>query len=102
MSVEFEHNGNILTAFIKGDIDHHAASEIRLMTDGELERTTPELLILDLSNVSFMDSSGIGLILGRVRTMKGWNGKVRIAAPQPFVKKMIELSGLKALIMNKK
>ena len=67
MSVQFSYDNNRLTAALKGDIDHHGAAEMRIQIDGELERTTPSLLTLDFSEVGFMDSSGIGLILGRAR-----------------------------------
>ena len=59
-------NGGI-TAVISGEIGHFEASGIRIRIDAELERLMPSMLILDMSGVSFMDSSGIGLILGRQR-----------------------------------
>jgi len=101
MAVEFIHEKNRLTAVVKGEIDHHSAAEIRIMTDGELERSMPAALIFDMSGVTFMDSSGVGLILGRAREMQSWGGRVMIAEPSPRAEKILKLSGLGSLVMKK-
>ncbi len=101
MGTEIIHEENRMTVFIKGEIDHHAATEIRTETDGELERTAPELLVFDMSAVTFMDSSGVGLVLGRVRVMDQWGGKVLIASPSVRAEKILRLSGLGSLIIKK-
>ena len=103
MPVEFSYrktgnNKTELTAALSGEIDHHSAAEMRILTDGELARTMPAVLNFDMSSVTFMDSSGIGLILGRSRTMQAWNGRVRISAPSERVARILKLSGLGALI----
>ena len=58
-------SGKTLTVFIEGDIDHHTARQIRSRIDTKVYIQRPDELILDLSRVCFMDSSGLGLILGR-------------------------------------
>lgn len=98
MSVDFEYGMFGLTAKIAGDVDHHAAAEMRVMIDGELERAMPDLLIFDMSGVTFMDSSGVGLVLGRVRTMKQWDGKVKISDPSARAEKILKMSGLEPMI----
>ncbi len=98
MAVELENSGKRLVARLSGEIDHHAAAEMRFTIDGELERSVPELLILDFSGVDFMDSSGVGLILGRLRVISGWNGKLSVVNPRPAVRKMLSLAGLNRLI----
>ena len=98
MSVEILHEKRNMTAAITGEIDHHAAADIRMEIDGELERTTPEVLTFDMSGVTFMDSSGVGLILGRARALKQWGGKVRITDPSERAEKILRMSGLGALI----
>lgn len=102
MSVQFRYGENKLTALLSGEIDHHSATEMRIMIDGEVERTSPALLILDFGNVSFMDSSGIGLIFGRMRLISGRNGKIGITNPTPSIRKIITLSGLHDLIIERK
>ncbi len=101
MSVEFEYGKSCLTAILKGEIDHHSAAEIRIMTDGELGRTMPGTLIFDMRGVTFMDSSGVGLVLGRLREMQPWGGKVKISEPSERAEKILRLSGLGNLIMKK-
>ena len=101
MSVEFEYGIFGLTAKISGDVDHHAAAEMRIMIDGELERAMPDLLIFDMSGVTFMDSSGVGLVLGRVRTMKQWDGKVKITEPSARAAKILKMSGLEPMITRR-
>lgn len=101
MPVEFRKDKDTLTVSLSGEIDHHSAAEIRIMTDGELERATPRTLVFDMSGVTFMDSSGIGLILGRARTMQAWGGKIRIIHPSERAAKILKLSGLGALIAEK-
>lgn len=83
---------------LNGEIDHHTAAEMRFRIDGELNRSVPSLLILDFSGVDFMDSSGIGLILGRMRLVAGWGGRVAVVHPNAAVRKMIGLSGLDKLL----
>ena len=63
---------------ISGEIGHFEASGIRMRIDAELERLMPTMLILDMSGVTFMDSSGIGLILGRQRIMETLGGGVAV------------------------
>ena len=100
MSVEIIHEKTGMTAVITGEIDHHAAADIRMAIDGELERTMPAQLTFDMKGVTFMDSSGVGLILGRARTMKEWGGKVRITDPSERAGKILKLSGLGTLIVK--
>ena len=101
MSVEILHEKRSMTAVVSGEIDHHAAADIRITIDGELERATPEVLTFDMSGVTFMDSSGVGLVLGRARAMGQWGGKVRIKDPSARAEKILKMSGLGPLITPK-
>jgi len=98
MSVRLSNSGDTLIAYLSGEIDHHSAAEMRFFIDGELERSTPSLIVFDFTGVEFMDSSGIGLILGRLRVISGWGGKAAIQNPRPQIKKMLALAGLNKLI----
>ena len=60
------------------------------------------MLILDMSGVSFMDSSGIGLILGRQRIMESFGGGVAVKNPSPSVRRIIQVAGLSRLIISGK
>ena len=86
-----------LTALLSGEIDHHVARELREEIDGTAMRTRPSVLKLDFSGVQFMDSSGIGLIMGRYKLMQTWGGSVTIANLPPKLEKIVSLSGLRDL-----
>ena len=92
MSVEFIYGEDRLTAVLNGDIDHHSAAEMRILIDGELERTMPRLLLLDFAEVGFMDSSGVGLILGRLRRMQATGGTLRICHPPEQIRRILQLA----------
>lgn len=65
MNVTIESSGSVVIAYLIGEIDHHTAGEVREKIDDTLMLVKPKTLILDFKNVSFMDSSGIGLVMGR-------------------------------------
>ena len=97
MPVKIENQEGIITAFIMGDIDHHSAKEIRETIDFALESSLPETLILDFKDVTFMDSSGIGLVMGRYKLMQSMNGQLRIQNVSSHMKKVMRLAGLDKL-----
>lgn len=80
-----------------GDIDHHKASRLRQEIDTAAEAKRPDILELDFQNVTFMDSSGIGLIMGRYRLVTGWNGNLCVTHVSPQVQKLMQLAGLGTL-----
>ncbi|NLZ46336.1 MAG: anti-sigma factor antagonist [Clostridiales bacterium] len=94
MSVAFVYHEDKLTAYIQGELDHHAAKGIRQHIDGEVIRRKPKTLYLDFSKVSFMDSSGIGLVMGRFKVMSEWGGIIVIQNPPPSIKKVMQVAGL--------
>lgn len=98
--VEILNAGERVTAEISGDIDHHSAAGIRDEIDAVLENATPRVLILDFGDVSFMDSSGIGLILGRMRVLEGFGGKLFIRNVKPHIEKIVKLAGLSGLVIR--
>ena len=74
MNMQLSYKEGVLTAFLAGEIDHHSAREMREQIDEAAQKHKPYCLRLDFSQVPFMDSSGIGLILGRVRLCGFWTG----------------------------
>ncbi|MBE6881299.1 MAG: STAS domain-containing protein [Ruminococcaceae bacterium] len=102
MSVTFTRSDDVLCALLSGEIDHHTAADMRMLIDSEMERTLPKTLILDFSEVQFMDSSGIGLILGRKKYIEAMNGAVFIKNTPSYVRKIISLAGLERLILSDK
>lgn len=96
MTVEFEYNESkqVLTAFLFGEIDHHSAVGTRSLIDIKINTLRPARLVLDFRAVTFMDSSGIGLVMGRFRAMEEIGGEVIIANPPGFIKRVMRLSGI--------
>ena len=97
MGVKMSMNDKILTAFIQGDIDHHTAKEIRDTIDDYIKEYVPKILKLDFSGVPFMDSSGIGLIMGRFKSISALKGKLKVINIPKNLERMIKLSGLTSL-----
>jgi len=91
-------SGKSLTIFIEGDIDHHNARPIRSRIDTKVFIQRPDELILDLSRVSFMDSSGLGLILGRYTKAVELGIEFKVANPTPQIKRILDLAGTDRLI----
>jgi stage II sporulation protein AA (anti-sigma F factor antagonist) len=83
-----------LIARIGCDIDHHSAKRMREKIDDKLFEIKPNTLILDFSAVSFMDSSGLGLVLGRVERATALHIAVRLTGLSPTLMKLVRLGGL--------
>ena len=87
-----------LTVSLTEDIDHHSVEEIRRKIDNEITRCMPRKVIFDFGSVSFMDSAGIGMLIGRYRTVKLFGGQVEMCNVQPSIRKVLEMSGVLKLI----
>ena len=94
----YEESGYFLRIRLKGDIDHHSAVAIRSGIDTLLYRVRPRRLYLDLSGVDFMDSSGLGLIMGRYALMKEIGGDVVVCEPSAGVERVLKLAGLERVV----
>lgn len=91
------YENKILTVQLSGEIDHHNARSIRQAVDADIEKCRPKMLVLDFGRVKFMDSSGIGLIMGRYRMMKLVGGGVRIENVPAHLERIIALSGVRQI-----
>ena len=96
--VSYEEHGDALVVKIGGEIDHHGAVSVRTGIDDVLAARRPPRVFLELSGVSFMDSSGLGLIMGRYALVKRYGGKLAVLNPSPAVVKMTNLAGMERLI----
>ena len=97
LSVKIDTTGQVVTAYLEGDIDHHTAREMREKIAAEIEQWRPSLLILDFRDVTFMDSSGIGLVMGRYKSMQQVAGRVRVTNCSPCIYKVMKIAGLDRL-----
>lgn len=98
MYLDFMTKGNMLIVELSGELDHHSAEEVRVKIDDRIDRANIQKVIFDFSSVSFMDSSGIGVIIGRYKRVSLRDGKVAIAAVNKSIKRIFDLSGIFKII----
>ncbi|MGC5773374.1 anti-sigma F factor antagonist [Paenibacillus pabuli] len=94
LHVEMEHNRGILIVRLSGELDHHTADMVRMQMDEAIQRRQCEHLVLSLKDLQFMDSSGLGVILGRYKLIKNKGGKMVVCDVNPPVYRLLEMSGL--------
>lgn len=87
-----------VTVVVAGELDHCAAPQVRRMLDDLLADSSITHLVLDLENLTFMDSSGIGVLLGRLKMLQARGGTLGVQNMQPQVEKLFRLSGLHRVI----
>ena len=98
MPVEIDIEEKSVTAYISGEIDHHNAAALRNEIDEAVESAYPEVLVLDFGAVTFMDSSGIGLVMGRYKLMRDLRGRVMIENAPRTIKKVMRMAGIEKLL----
>ena len=98
MNINFDREDKQLVVEITEEIDHHVAEKIRRKVDNEITRYMPRKTIFDLSRVSFMDSAGIGMLIGRYKMMKLIGGSLEIVNISETVKRILEMSGINKII----
>ena len=90
--------GKALYIQLEGEIDHHSAQGIREKIDMAFDPTDCRQMIFDFSSVTFMDSSGIGMIIGRYKNAKKRGGSVSITGMSPEIGRIFQISGLAKII----
>lgn len=91
--IELKTEPQRLTAYLSGEIDHHRAKALREEIDFAVREQYPPTVVLDFRGVTFMDSSGIGLIMGRARLMEEYGGTLEIHNPSQQIRKVLRISG---------
>lgn len=97
MAVEIKIKGEVITAYLSGELDHHTAAFMRQAIDSAVELNMPTLLIMNFENITFMDSSGIGLVMGRYRNLSRNGAELHIEGVPEQMYKMMKLAGLEKL-----
>lgn len=97
MVVRMSTGADGLTVWLSGELDHHAARALREQIDAAIERSATKRMRLDFSGVTFMDSSGIGLIMGRYRLMQSRGGTLSVVGASERLQRIMKLAGLSKL-----
>ncbi len=92
--VTIHQQGKTMTAQLSGEIDHHGAKILRTQIDDKINACAPSTLVLDFSGVTFMDSSGIGLILGRHKLINAGGGMVIVQKAPSEIRRVLSLAGI--------
>lgn len=102
MLIKFKNEKETLTAVLEGEIDHHTAAFARNEIDTEFGSESPTKLILDFGGVTFMDSSGIGLVMGRYKLTSGTGAKLELINIPENIYKLMKLAGIEKLATLKR
>lgn len=98
MDIKFTKEERNLIIKINGEIDHHTAEEVRTKVDNEYSRSNSKNIIFDFSGITFMDSSGIGMVIGRYKATEKQGGKVVVCSISGDAKRIFNISGLQKII----
>jgi len=102
MGIKIDIRERTLVAVPEGELDHLQAERLRVQIDTAFDRSVCKNILLDMQGVSFMDSSGIGMIIGRYKNTEKRGGKLALANMSDAVGRLFELSGLAKIILRTK
>lgn len=98
LNIEIEAMDEVLCVRLSGELDHHTADELREKVTAAIELNQIRHIVLNLEHLTFMDSSGLGVVLGRYKQIKQLHGEMVVCAISPAVKRLFDLSGLFKII----
>jgi len=98
LAIELDVKESVLCIRLSGELDHHAAEELRSKVTETLAANQIQHIVLNLGELSFMDSSGLGVILGRYKQIKATGGEMVVCSISPSVKRLFDMSGLFKII----
>ncbi|SDI97103.1 anti-sigma F factor antagonist [Salimicrobium halophilum] len=98
LATAYEVHDNLLIIRLEGELDHHEADKLRKEWQWWLKEKRKRHVLLELSGLDFMDSSGLGVVLGRYKEIQANEGMLMISGVSSEVDRLFELSGLKKLL----
>ena len=93
---------SVLHVKLNGEIDHHNAVSVRVEIDNKIKNILPKKTVIDLSDIAFMDSSGLGLVMGRYTLMQRIGGELSVMNPNKRIMDIFKLAGLQKIIKIEK
>ncbi|QQE72839.1 anti-sigma F factor antagonist [Brevibacillus composti] len=94
LRISMETKQDVLVVRLQGELDHHTAEELRAKVDQLLRQSSIRHIVLSLADLAFMDSSGIGVILGRYKQISARSGEMVVCSINPTIYRIFEMSGL--------
>lgn len=98
MNVKHFIKDKLLIFEITEELDHHIVERLRKRADYEIQRVMPKKVIFDFKKVNFMDSAGIGFVLGRYKTAHSFDGNLELINVNEKLKRVFEMSGVPKII----
>ena len=100
LQLDVVQKGDVSVARMHGELDHHTADYVRTTLDEHLSSEARPQLIFQFAGVSFMDSSGIGVVIGRYKQVHARGGQVVLCEVSPSVARIMEMSGIYKIIQS--
>lgn len=101
MAIKISSTPMRVTVVLSGEMDHHNAAALRLEADEAIQSALAPNVRLDFGDVTFMDSSGIGFVLGRYRIVESYGGNLEVVNLSRRLYSMMKLAGLEKLVTLK-
>jgi len=98
MGLNIDIHGRIIAVAIQGELDHHQAERLRTQIDAAYEKSPCRHMVLNMESINFMDSSGIGMIIGRYKNTEKRGGRLILAGMNEHISKLFEISGLAKIV----
>ena len=94
MKADFAMQGDILTVELQGELDHHGAAGLREEIDRTMDAFRAKNLVLSFRDVTFMDSAGIGVVVGRYNKVEAAGGTLVITGCSEYIHRILEMAGI--------
>ncbi|WP_085523483.1 anti-sigma F factor antagonist [Tuberibacillus sp. Marseille-P3662] len=94
LQINLETKNQVLCIRLSGELDHHTAEQLRNQVNLALQNQNIKHMLLNLGELRFMDSSGLGVILGRYKQIAAGGGEMVVCSISPDVRRLFEMSGL--------
>lgn len=100
MQITIFNQPNVIAAYFDGELDEHTAPEARTKLDLAIEMTNVQNFVFDFGGLTFMDSTGIGVLLGRYKRLRAKNMNIFISNPPPCIDKILNMAGIYTIIQK--
>lgn len=98
MEIELKLHRETLLVRLRGELDHHSSGQLRQAVERDLEKGRARNVVFSLQGLSFMDSAGVGVLLGRYRRIKARGGRMAVCSATEAVSKLLKISGILSII----